>query len=58
MDLVGHRHCGRCRDSSSLGCSTELGRREELARPCRVLVFSKEDAIVGFVEATEDPRAL
>jgi hypothetical protein len=27
-----------------------------LARPCRVLVFSKEDEIVGFVGATEDPR--
>ena len=25
MDLVGHRHFGRCRDASSLGCFTELG---------------------------------
>src|SRR5574341_2204700 len=57
MDLAGHRHSGRCRDASSLVCFTELGRLEELARPCLVLVFSKEDEIVGFVGATEDPRA-
>src|SRR5439155_7109835 len=57
IDLVGHHHFGRCRDASSLGCSTELGRLGELARPCRVLVFSKEDEIVGFVGATEEPRA-
>ena len=55
MDLVGHRHLGRRRDASSLGCFTELGRLEEPARPCRVLVFSKEDETVGFVGATEDP---
>jgi hypothetical protein len=29
MDLVGHRHFGRCRDASSLGCFTELGRLKE-----------------------------
>src|SRR5574341_2137510 len=57
MDLAGHRHSGRCRDASSLVCFTELGRLEELARPCLVLVFNKEDEIVGFVGATEDPRA-
>src|SRR5574341_1323404 len=57
MDLAGHRHSGRCRDASSLVCFTELGRLEELARPCLVLVFSKEDEIVGFVGATEAPRA-
>ena len=49
MELVGHRHFGRCRDASFLSCFTKLGRLEELARPCRVLVFSKEDEIVGFV---------
>lgn len=48
-DLVGHRHCGRWPAASSLGCSTEPGQLEELARPCRVLVFS--------VEATEEARA-
>ena len=32
----------------------QLGQLEELARPCRVLVFSKEDEIVGFIGATED----
>src|SRR3990172_3826567 len=56
MDLVGHRHFGWCRDASFLSCFTELGRLEELARPCRVLVFSKEDEIVGFVGATEHPK--
>jgi hypothetical protein len=35
----------------------ELGRLEELARPCRVLVFSKEDGIVTSLGAREDPRA-
>ncbi len=57
MDMDGRRHFGRCRGASSLGCFTELGRLEELARPCRVLVFSKEDEIVGFVGTTEVPRA-
>src|SRR3972149_3047706 len=40
-----------------LGCFTELGRLEELARPCRLPFFSKQDEIVGSVGATEDPRA-
>jgi len=57
MDLAGHRHFGPCRDASSLGRFTELGRLEELARPCRVLVFSKEDEIVGSIGAAEDPGA-
>ena len=56
VDVVGHHHFGRCRDAGSLGCSTELGRLGELAHPCRVLVFSKENEIVGFVGATEDPK--
>ena len=49
MDLVGHRHFGRRRDVRPLGCVTELGRLEELARPGRILEFCKEDEIVGFV---------
>ena len=48
--LVGHRHFGRCRDASSLGCFPQLGPLEQLARPCRALVFSKEARSLGLPE--------
>lgn len=55
-DWVDPRHFGRLHDARALGCFTDLGRLEELARPGRVLGSCQEDEIVGFVAATEDPR--